>query len=428
MPFFRYTANDKNGLPVEGTMQAADMDAALRALQQAGFQPLDVGPVGATRRHPAQSRLAPAPVSAPPPQAAARATASAPTGGKAGRGDTKALYLLLTQLSSFYKSGIAPSDAVMHLAERAPKAYADSLTDIASSVGRGDTLADSFERYPTLYPPHVVGMTRAGEAAGNVEESLAIAGDTAFRAHRLWRRASYVLYYLAAFTAVAPMSVAFVEGALSSVRLQDESGGSLPPVQTLMNEVTSQLGRLIWVSLAIVAAWWLLLHVWNLHRCRMFRHTLGLRLPVLGKRARQEGISRFSWALAQAMRAGLPAYAAMNLAAAAIPNLRLRDNLEREVGAMRENEPLSAAMRRSKLVPPEWIDMVQTGEMTGTTPSALAQLSSASSAEYEAVDQSLPYILYVAGLIVTAIVALPIIVYLWSSWYGGLIKALLHDV
>ena len=85
----------------------------------------------------------------------------------------KELSIISENLGSLYEDGLE-IDMSFSLLQEIPLSskYRDSLKYIRKSILKGESLADSFEKYNDLYPEFFVGLIRVGENSGNLGEVL----------------------------------------------------------------------------------------------------------------------------------------------------------------------------------------------------------------------------------------------------------------
>ncbi|MEZ0326242.1 MAG: type II secretion system F family protein [Fimbriimonas sp.] len=441
MPFFQYSATDKAGRQVNGTLQAASPDAAVQALRGAGLTTVDIRApkkqiaLAQTPRTatpvPPPSRIAEpstrAPIQRPRPQFHPITVAAAQQETvKTRPGSDKDLYFLLTQLGDFYRTGISPSQALMHLADRSPDLYRQSLKYASAKVGEGGSLADALAKYPNLYPEHVIGCIRAGEAAGFVPDAVSRMAATVLSARRIGVKTLIFFLMAASMAVITPLSLGVINGSLDSIKAQDAAGGSLPVAGTISFAIAQQMKLMAPLALLIAAAFWAFLWYWKQAPLRRLRHSLGLT-PPLRRRAQTEAMQWVSWSLSMATRAGLNHQAAYLLALQSIPNLHLRERAVKEAMQAKENEPLSIAIGRSTLLPPEYADIVHNGELAGNVPGALENIGNAAQADFEGSDRSASAILMVVLYIPLGLLTLILAAYLMTSWYKGIVDWGLKD-
>jgi type II secretory pathway component PulF len=414
MPFFQYTATDKQGRSVQGTVQASTAQEAASALARGGLM---VSGIADTRTGSVQTP-APPPQTAPPPVRSAPPAVQAPQprpivrpaespyvhpmptinslGGKnlgdprkTRWGSDKDLYFIFSQLSSYVRSGAGIAIGASNLANthRRPD-YRESLALIAKNSAEGNKISDTLELFPFLYPPHVIGMVRAGEIGGYLPEALeAVSGQAMnsikFRRWFVWLGATTLMVV----GCLIVMQV-MLNAAIGSIKRQDQAGGTLPGFGTLFSEMGKTLlwpmGPFILVLLIGIFVGG---HLWQSTPFRRWRHRMALLVPSTGKRARAEAFAAFSWNMAMLSKSGIPPRQVWKLAAATMPNMEMRHQMELESARMTDTTKLSESLARTKTVPDEYAPMVQTGEITGDIPGQLLHASRGTQQEFETHDK-----------------------------------------
>ncbi len=423
MRFFHYQATDSNGRATEGTIRAATPDAAMDALRQSGYRVTALGDRPAAPVRPA-SVQASAPVVGP------SSTPDAPTPVaivKTRRGKDNDLYFLFSQFGNLFRAGVTPVQAFDTLASRVPARYAESLREMGRNTGERGRISDVMERYPYLYPPDVVGTIRAGETAGFLPEAAQKVADQMQSSHRLKRRLGWIFAYLLIMMALMPMIYAILQGSLASIAQQNQADGNLPVIATLRSAVGKQVGSVLPWSIATAVAGLALIYGWNTMPLRELRHRLMLRFPFAGKRIWAEAMARFTWASGMISRGGMPPQKVFELAADTVPNHEIRERLRTAAQGMRETERLSEAIRRSRILPPEYASIVETGEMTGDVPRALDQVARAAGAEFETRDRGTAKRLTIVFMLLIGAFVLIVLATFYRMYFSGIITTLTQD-
>ncbi len=400
MPFFRYAATDAQGKAVQGTVQATTSDEAMRALAQRGIQVttwLEPGAKQAIPANPAAAITRTA-ASSSPTLAPARSTvpASIPAAGTARpdltprrtrRGKDKERFFLFTQISSLLHAGVNPHQAFgdMALRMRRPE-YREALMKISQGANVGVPISEVLAAYPDLFPSHVAGLVRAGETGGFLPEACQAVAQQAEASHKFRRSLWFVWAVLINLFLVVPFAYLFYRALPRGYELTEQSGASN------MGGGLAAMGAAFWEmfkwpvgpAAAIVYVVAYSIYAWlNSRPMTLKRHGLSLGTPVLGKRAKNEGLSLFAWVLSKVAQAGISPHRSWELGMEAVPNLALRDKLAAAGQRIHTGEKLSAAFYETRLFPDEYAPMVATGEMTGDVPGMLQKLSEVSRQEFE---------------------------------------------
>src|SRR5438067_644483 len=149
MPTFAYTVRDNTGAVKQGTIEAENDRVVARRLREQGFQ------VSSVRK--------------------ARAVKKAGAGGgfSFGRVKLRDLSIFCRQFSTMIDAGVSLVRCLNVLAEQTPNAKLKAIVlDIQKEVEAGQTLSASMRKYPRVFSNLFVGLVRAGEVGGVLEESL----------------------------------------------------------------------------------------------------------------------------------------------------------------------------------------------------------------------------------------------------------------
>ena len=346
---------------------------------------------------------------------------------KTKRGKDRDLFFLFSQLGSYFRSGMNPAQSLTDLTSRTPEKYRESLQRAAAVVSEGGRMSDALEAYPYLYPPDVIGTIRAGETAGFLPEAMEEVADKMQGSDRLKKRLFYYQLIFAATFGIIPIILAVIDGSLASMKTQDAAGGSLPPVATLVAAALRALLAVLPLSTFIFLIAWGLTTWLNSMRMRQFRHSLIVRIPVIGGRASAESMARFTWAMAMVSKGGLSPQNTFLLALESVPNLAIRERLAEQGRQMTESDKLSTSLRKAGVLPPEFGDIVQTGEITGDVPRALESVRRATDADFRAKDETAAKR---AGFIFMGLLAVVVTIlagWLLTRYYSRLIPTVLGE-
>lgn len=430
MPFFRYIASDAAGKVLEGTLQASSGQEATHALEKQGLRVTHLSGSGSSSgsvvRPPASTRpsaavmAAPAAVRVGPAPAAAKPSVAKPDVVMTRRGKDKNLLFIFAQLASYFRAGMNPRQAFEDVANRSPLLYHDSLMECSKRTGEGSRIADVLARYPRLYPRHVVGMVRAGETGGFLPEAFQKVSDWALPSHRLKRIMSWAYWLFMSNLFCYPIAQALTQGSVQSWDVQEASGGSASPLPVLGHQFMVNMKQAMPITLLAVAVYLCVHNWWKSDRMEYTRHRLLLKVPILGGRARAEAINLFSYALGLVSRAGVPPHTAFEISAEAMPNLELAERMRQSASLGNSQSKITDLLLKAHVVPIEYTNIIQTGEVTGDVPGAAMQVAQSSKVDFDATDANGGRLRW-AILLVVAVVGFILMAFLLKGFYSGLI-------
>jgi MSHA biogenesis protein MshG len=401
MPLFSYKGRTARGDPVSGRLDAESADHVAARLLSAGVTPVEI----------ASARAAEAP---------AFARLSRALG--VGRVRTADLVMFSRQMYTITKSGIPLLRGLEGLVSSTHnKMLREALEDVLTSLESGRDLATSIGRHPGIFPTLYVSIVRVGEATGTLENSFQrltqyLAQDKEME-ERLKSATRYPIIVLITIAIALGFLTTFIIPKFAPIFAA--LGDNIPlPTRIIMG--TSAFARDYWyvligvVGLSVAAV----RQVLKSTAGRLQWDRLKLRLPALGKLAREATLARLSRSLAISLSAGMPMIQTLAVIARSTGNafltekvLRLRDTVER-------GEPLSRAAAASGMFSPLVLQMMAIGEETGELPELLDEAAGFYERE---VDHSLknlsaaiePILIVVVGGMVL-LLALGIFLPLWE--------------
>lgn len=379
MPFFRYSAKDRQGRELIGTIQAATQDEARYTLSQRGL--VVTGFLDGASATPQKQQVAPAPT---PAQISQAAPAPLPR-HRTIVGRDKDRFFLFAQLASALKAGINPAQAFDDVKNRSQHYYRASLIDLHQAAVEGRDLAEVMESYPDLYPEHVSGMVRAGQMGGYLQEAFEEISTQAQVAHKYRRWFFWVFFVIANALVSIPGMIWAMQSLVQAWKNIDATGGEIGTDEALRLVGHGFVQQLIWPGGPTMLLVWVIYigfsRTLGARFAKRFRHRIGLRVPPYGKRAKHENLTRFSWSMSRLSKAGFPPARSWQLAADTVPNLEMRDQLLEVAGKLSGAEKMSDIIHGSRLFPDEYSSMVATAEYTGNLPGIMDQLADHSRGE-----------------------------------------------
>jgi len=288
------------------------------------------------------------------------------------------LALATRQLSTLIGAGVPLVQALAALAEQVEGARLKGVIgQIKDRVNEGSTLGDAMAGagvFSDLY----VGMVRAGEAGGALEQVLARLAEYLESQVRLRNKVGSILIYPSVMFGFALVVV----GVLVTVVLPQitELLASLNqplPFYTRAIIEAARFMRSYWwtVVLAIGMIAIVIRAVLRTQAGRANFDRLKLRLPVVGRTVRLLAISRFTRTLSTLLAGGLPIVSALDTAKHVANNVVLGRAIDAARDSVTEGQSLAQPLRASGEFPPIVVHMVEVGERSGELESMLEKVA-----------------------------------------------------
>lgn len=431
MPAFRYSARDAQNAPRQGEIQATSANDAISLLSRQGLR------IEKLEAAPLVNPAAPTVLSTPP-RAVQRAgqvpavVAPVQTGAtRVRRLKYKDMHLLFAQLADRIGAGISPADAFFAQAdmEQDPKVSA-ALRYVAKETAQGRKPSECLAELGLFVPTYVCGMLRAGEYGGYMAESYGRVSAQTGDANKFQRYFWFFWFIFINGIIIIPAAILMMRGFVKAYDVYEKTNGSGgSPTDLVFKSMGAffawPYGPLIVLLLGLLFGG---VKCWNMPFATRLRHKIGFWHPYMVARAKHENIAIFTWALDGLTRGGVSPYSAWNLAAEAAPNLVMRERLTDVGRRLREGSRLSEIVRSTNVLPPEYANLIATGEDTGTAADALRRISDMSYNDFQTSSVAAKGIWTMSGCLMFAIfgmIAFTIVMYFWYKvFYGRVLEGM----
>ena len=377
MPRFAYTARDASGRPVTDSLDAPTRKDALRLLGARGLQPLRLDEQAAPRaRAPKEKPARAAAPMAPTLPLRPRAGAAGPRKTKLHRGHRLPFLQALHDLAT---SGLSAGEAVRLLSQRLKDPALQALSGgLWDRISEGASLSRAMGDFPTVFDEATINLLQAGEATGNLTDTLARLIDHLTEQRELRRQIATALAYPTFMMVVAGLVILFFLFFL------------LPRLETLLNALGGELptSTQILVGLSDFAlryGWFLAiggvfaaLSFWRWRASetgRTVTDAWALRLPIAAPFQVGQTVLAFSQTLSVLLENGITTAEALRMTERQIQNRVHRAAFDSATDRVLEGEALSVALTRTHCFPDLVLDQLAVGENTGNVVPALKKIA-----------------------------------------------------
>ncbi len=391
MPVYAYKGVDGGGRSTRGFVDADSLRSARSKLRRDG---VFLTEVSETSSAPRASRGA------------------SRTARSRGRVPILEIALATRQLATLVGAGIPLVEALGALTEQVENSRLKGiLGNVRDRVNEGASLADALAEagpFSGLY----VSMVRAGETGGALEQVLARLADYLEGQVRLRNRVITIMVYPAMMFGFAILVVVgLVTFVLPQITQLFENLNQPLPIYTRAIMGMSEFARSWWWAIAAVLlmAAVLFRSALGTERGRMRWDALRLRLPLVGRVARQLAIARFTRTLATLLAGGIPITKALEISGVVADNSVIGQAVTRARESLTEGASLAAPLRASRQFPPVVTHMVDVGERSGELENMLAKVAESYDEQVENTVQRLTALLEPILILLMVVVVLGII-------------------
>jgi len=359
MAQFQYRATDGEGQILEGTIEAAEVSAAVARLQDRGLIALKVA-------EPAAKRSGLASISLP--------TISFKRGVK-GRD----LLVFTHEMSTLLAAGLPLDRSLSILSELSDSAEMKRVTrDVLHSVQRGKSLAEALGAHPKVFEPLYVNMVKAGEIGGVLDQVLLRLTDYLERADELRQEVKSAMVYPAILllTSFASVTVLLTYVLPKFAAIFTQSKQAMPFSTRLLMGSSDLLRSYWWVGVLLGGAIALAFSHWiRTPSGRLQWDRTKLRVIVLGEVAKKVAVARFARTLGTLLKSGVPMLQALEIVKEVVGNVVLAQSIEEVKVGVRGGTGVAAPLSHSAVFPPLALQMISVGEETGRLDDMLVQVA-----------------------------------------------------
>lgn len=363
MPHFAYSAKDRSGQTVADELEAPSRKDALRRLQARGLKPLKL-----TERAAGKSRAKKAAKPKPPSSKASAATHPTPV-KTTKKFLSKHRLPFLQSLHDLTSSGLSAGEAIRLLSQRIKEPALRGLSgEIWDRLSEGANLSNALQDFPTVFDESTVSLIQAGEATGNLNDTLDRLIEHLTEQRELRRQLSNALAYPIFMTVVATGVILFFLFFLLP-RLQgllDALGGELPwstQLLVMTSDFALKYGLLV-VAGAVVGgiSFWR----WRVSEAgRWITDQWSLRIPMLNTFVQSQTVLAFSQTLSVLLENGITTAEALRMTEKQVQNRVHRAAFDTAIDRIMEGESLSQSLPETGCFPDLVLDQMAVGENTG---------------------------------------------------------------
>ncbi|MBM3472242.1 MAG: type II secretion system F family protein [Armatimonadetes bacterium] len=390
MPTFEYIVADKTGKKKKGKLEADNREIVVQQLRDQGFIVTQV-------------------------QEAAAAAPQRRGGFRLRRRvGLKDLSIFCRQFATMINAGVSLVRCLDVLEQQTNSVnLKEIIREIQTEVEGGATLSRSMAQYPRVFSNLAVGLVRAGEVGGVLDETLERLAGFLEKDMELRRKIKAAMTYPVLVMIVAVGIVTFLVTFIlpKFIALFEELGVKEFPLPTLMLMKASRfMTSKWWVCLIIIVCLWVALgRIRATKTGRRYYDIVKLKVPVFGSLNHKIAVARFARTLSTLLSSGVPILQAMETVAGTVDNSIISEAILLSRTAIREGDTIGDPLAQSRMFPPMVVQMIAIGEETGQLDSMLSKVAEFYEGEVESALESLtaalePVMIVFLGFVVGFIV------------------------
>lgn len=363
MPIFSYTFKDAVGAIQKGTADAESEELLRKRFEEQGFTITELTMI----------------------------KAKSPKVRSPGKVKLADLSVWCRQFSTMVDAGVSLVrclDVLGHQTQN--KKLQKIISDLGTRVEAGESLSRAMQRHPKAFSSLFIGLIKAGEVGGVLEESLQRLSHFLEKDVELRRKVKAALTYPVLVSVMALGITLFLvywfvpqwAAILIDLGLKAED---LPAPTKFLIDLSNLLvykGWIVGLSIVILFIAHKLFVSTRFGRRVMDR--VKLKVPVFGKLHHKIAMARFSRTMGTLLTSGVPILQAMETVAGTVGNTIMSDAILEARARIREGDRIGDPLEESKLFPPMVVHMIGVGEESGSLDFMLQKIADFYENEVEA--------------------------------------------
>jgi type IV pilus assembly protein PilC len=363
MPVFSYTFRDASGGIQKGTADAESEEILRKRFEEQGFTITEVTMIRAKSAKPKSF----------------------------GKVKLTNLAVFCRQFSTMVDAGVSLVRCLDVLGQQTQDVKLKKIiADIGERVESGESLSRAMQRHPRTFSNLFIGMVKAGEVGGVLEETLQRLSHFLEKDVELRRKVKSAMTY--------PVLVAIMATGITGFLVYwfvPQWAAILTDLGLKKDELPAPTKFLIAISDVIKFHWWIvaisivvIVIAYRLFVSTRFGRRVAdrvkLKIPIFGKLHHKICMARFSRTMGTLLTSGVPILQAMETVAGTVGNTIMADAVLEARARIREGDRIGDPLEESKLFPPMVVHMIGVGEESGSLDFMLQKIADFYEAEVEA--------------------------------------------
>ncbi|TDL77353.1 type II secretion system F family protein [Rhodococcus qingshengii] len=352
MARFKYSGRDKRGKK-EGTVTAASRREAMAKLKEDGIRVIEMKEV-------------------PETLLTMELTIGNPV-------KLQHFVIYLRQFATLIKAGVTVVEATGILAvQTESKALKKALQAVEQDLREGNPYSESVAKHKKIFNSMFINMVKAGEVAGNMDETLEKLADDFEKQHDTVSKVKSALTYPAVIGVLAIGAVIFLlVGVVPTfVTMFEDMGAELPGITKFVLNASGFMQSFWWLVVLILLTFvFSIMYMKKNKKTKYYLDYFLLRMPIFGNMLQKAALARMMRTLSSLFSSSVPILQAMSIVEKVVENEVIARVIRESRGSLEKGRSMTEPMMDHWAFPPLVTQMISIGESTGALDSMLSKIA-----------------------------------------------------
>lgn len=324
--------------------------------------------------------------------------------------------IYLRQFATLLKAGVTVVESTAILAKQTEsKALKRALIAVEQDLREGLPLSDAALRHKKIFSGMFVNMIKAGEAGGNMDETLERLAVHFEKQHYTKQKIISALAYpiTVGIIAIAVVIFLLVSVVPTFVEMFKDFGGELPAITQFVLSSSEFMQQYWWfVIILFLASFMSIVLIRNNKASKYYLDYFLLRMPIFGKILQKAAIARMTRTLSSLFSSSVPILQALSIVESIVENEVMAKVIAKSRDSLEQGKSLTEPMKKHWVFPPLVSQMIAIGEESGSLDAMLGKVADFYEKEVESATDRLKslieplmivFLASIVGTIVTSI-------------------------
>lgn len=328
------------------------------------------------------------------------------------------LVIYLRQFATLLKAGVSVVDSTKILAKQTDsKALKKALMDIEANLREGVQLSEATSKHSKIFSPMYINMVKAGEAGGNMDETLERLAEHYEKQHNTRQKVIAAVSYPAVIAVLAILVVIFLLVSIvpTFVGMFEDFGGELPAITKFVLAASEFMQSFWWLIMLLLLG--VVAGLSAMKKNKQTKYYLDfaiLRMPIFGKMMQKAVLARMTRTLSSLFSSSVPILQALSIVENVVENEVVGRVVRESRDALEVGQSMTGPMKKHWAFPPLVTQMIAIGEETGSLDAMLGKVADFYEKEVETSTDQLKsliepiMIVVLAGLVGTIVTSIMI--------------------
>ncbi len=287
--------------------------------------------------------------------------------------------IYLRQFATLIKAGVTIVDATGILAAQTEsKGLKKALIAVEQELREGNPYSEAIAKHKKIFNSMFINMVKAGEASGNIDETLEKLADDFEKQHDTRQKVVSALTYPAVIGLIAIGAVIFllISVVPTFVNMFSDLGGELPGITKFVLAASEFMQKFWWLMLLFtLVLTFAIMYIKKNRKTKYYFDYFLLKMPVFGGMLQKAALARMMRTLSSLFSSSVPILQAMSIVEKVVENDVISKVIRESRDSLEKGRSMTEPMVNHWAFPPLVTQMISIGEGTGALDAMLSKIA-----------------------------------------------------